>query len=122
LICTILAIPLPILLPAIPGLTPRLGPALLPAPTAVLVVAAAGGLRAGGTPALDTGAAVLLAPSLLAPALATVPLVEVPNEEAEAGRLDVVEELLTAEPRVAEVFLVVGTNPPPPGLRGPAVD
>lgn len=121
MICTILAIPLPILLPAIPGLTPRLGPALLPAPTAVLVVAAAGGLLAGGTPALDTGA-VVLAPSLLAPALATVPLVEVPNEEAEPGRLDVVEELLIAEPRVAEVFLVVGTKPPPPGLRGPAVD
>jgi hypothetical protein len=118
LICTILAIPLPILLPAIPGLTPRLVPALLPAPTAARVVVVAGGRLAAGI--VERGAPILLAPSVevLAAELA-VRLVEAARELV--GRLVLVVEE-TADPRVPDplAFLVVGTNPP--GFLAPIVD
>jgi hypothetical protein len=113
------------LLPPIPGLTPRLGPALLPAPTAGRVVVEAGGLRApnGAAVAVDLAPAPALvvvdAPSLLAPIpglVAAAPLVaveEASEEEADVGR----DGPPTAEPRVALVFRVVGTKPP--ALLGP---
>ena len=111
LICTILAIPLPILLPPIPGLTPRLGPAL--APTAALVVLAGGGLLAGTTADL-AGTPALLTPKLdPAVVVLAVLLVEAANElpARVEGAVAVV---------LALAFLVVGTNPL--GFLGPAVD
>jgi hypothetical protein len=114
LIWTILAIPLPILLPPIPGLTPRLGPAL--APTAVLVVLAAGGLLAGGT--TDLAAPTRLAPAVAVVVVLAVLLVEAANELPAwvdgAGALPEPEDVLVL------AFLVVGTKPL--GFLGPAVD